>query len=51
MEYSDPMLWKDFLEFKNIIFEEKFWKKFFQINSKTVIKNFFHVRLPGKIFW
>jgi hypothetical protein len=25
-----------------------FWKKNCQITSKTVIKNFFHVRFPGK---
>jgi hypothetical protein len=25
-----------------------FWKKNIPINSKTVIKNFFHVRLPSK---
>jgi hypothetical protein len=28
-----------------------FWKENCQINSKTVIKNFFHVRFPGKNLW
>jgi hypothetical protein len=28
-----------------------FWKKNCQINSKTFIKNFFHVRFPGKNLW
>jgi hypothetical protein len=38
-----PRLWQNFLEFKNIIS-----KKNCPINSKTVIKNFSHVRLPYK---
>jgi hypothetical protein len=40
-EYSDHMLWKDFLE-------TSFWKKYCSINSKTVIKNFLHVKFRCK---
>jgi hypothetical protein len=33
-EYSDPMVWKDFLEFKNYILQEKLSKKYKSCQAK-----------------
>jgi hypothetical protein len=42
-----PFSW-DHSEKTSLSLKTSFWKKNCPINSKTFIKNFFHVRLPSK---